>query len=148
MRAACNTGLRRRRSGQTLRAVAMQNLALVALGSALGGVARYLVTGWVSERVASTFPWGTMTVNVVGCLIIGLLAGLGDSQRVGLPPEARAFLMIGVLGGFTTFSSFSLETLRLMHDGAWARAAGNVGLSVVVCMVGVALGYRLARVLG
>ena len=126
----------------------MQNIVLVALGSALGGVARFLVTGWVSARVASTFPWGTMTVNLVGSALIGLLAGLGDSQRVGLPPEARTFLMIGVLGGFTTFSSFSLETLRLLHDGDWARAAGNVGLSVVLCLVGVALGYRLARVFG
>lgn len=126
----------------------MQNIVLVALGSALGGVARFLVTGWVSERVASTFPWGTLTVNVVGCAIIGVLAGLGDSQRIGLPPEARAFLMIGVLGGFTTFSSFSLETLRLMHDGAWARVAGNVGLSVILCLVGVAVGYRLARIFG
>ena len=126
----------------------MQNVVLVALGSALGGVARFLVTGWVSARIVPTFPWGTFTVNVVGSALIGLLAGLGDSQRFGLPPEARAFLMIGVLGGFTTFSSFSLETLRLLQDGAWARAAGNVGGSVLVCMVGVVLGYRLARLWG
>lgn len=145
---SCFRRLHALNSRTTLAGVAMQNIVLVALGSALGGVARFLVTGWVSERVATTFPWGTMTVNVVGCAIIGLLAGLGDTQRIGLPPEARAFLMIGVLGGFTTFSSFSLETLRLMHDGAWVRAAGNVGLSVVLCLVGVALGYRLARIFG
>lgn len=126
----------------------MQNIVLVALGSALGGVLRFLLTGWVSFRAASTFPWGTMTVNVAGCAVIGLLAGLGDSQRFGLPAEARAFLMIGVLGGFTTFSSFSLETLRLAQDGAWGRAAANVGLSVVLCLVGVALGYRVARHFG
>ncbi len=126
----------------------MQNFVLVALGSALGGVLRFLITGWVSVRVASTFPWGTMTVNVAGSALIGLLAGLGDSQRFGLPPEARAFLMIGLLGGFTTFSSFSLETLRLLHDGAWARAAGNIGLSVLLCLAGVVLGYRLARQMG
>lgn len=126
----------------------MQNVILVALGSALGGVARFLVTGWVSARVVSTFPWGTLSVNVVGSALIGVLAGLGDSQRFGLPPEARAFLMLGVLGGFTTFSSFSLETLRLLQDGAWARAAGNVGASVLVCLVGVAVGYRVARLAG
>jgi fluoride exporter len=126
----------------------MQNLLLVALGSALGGVSRYLVTGWVSTRVVSTFPWGTLTVNVVGCALIGVLAGLGDTQRFGLPPEARSFLMVGLLGGFTTFSSFSLETLRLVHDGAWTRVLGNVGLSVALCVVGVALGYRVARMFG
>jgi len=132
----------------TLAAVTMQQLVLVALGSALGGVARFLATGWVSGRVDPAFPWGTMTVNLVGSALIGLLAGLGDSQRLGLTPEARTFLMIGVLGGFTTFSSFSLETLRLLHDGAWSRAGANIGLSVGLCLAGVALGHRVARMIG
>ena len=126
----------------------MQNVLLVALGSALGGVARYMVTGWISARMVPTFPWGTLTVNILGSALIGLIAGLGDAGRVGLPTESRTFLMIGLLGGFTTFSSFSLETLRLLHDGAWLRAAGNVGASVLLCLAGVALGYRLARLIG
>ena len=126
----------------------MRAFLLIAVGSALGGVARYWMSGWVAERGGETFPWGTLTVNVVGSFVIGLLAAFEDSARVGLPPEARQFLMVGILGGFTTFSSFSLQTLRLMQDGDWLRAAGNVLLSVVVCLVAVAAGYRLARIAG
>ena len=126
----------------------MRATLFIALGSALGGVARYWVSGWVAGWVGETFPWGTLVVNVVGSAIIGVLAAFGDSARLGLPAEARLFLMVGVLGGFTTFSSFSLQTLRLMQDGDWLRAAGNVLLSVAVCLVAVAVGYRLARFAG
>lgn len=126
----------------------MRALLLIATGSALGGVARYWVSGFVAARVGETFPWGTLVVNVVGSAIIGVLAAFGDSARIGLPPEARQFLMVGVLGGFTTFSSFSLQTLRLAQDGDWLRAGGNIVLSVVVCLVAVAAGYRLARMAG
>lgn len=126
----------------------MRAVLIIALGSALGGVARYWMSGWVAERVGETFPWGTLVVNVVGSALIGALAAFGDSARIGLPSEMRLFLMVGVLGGFTTFSSFSLQTLRLMQDGDWTRAAGNVLLSVAVCLVAVALGYRLARLAG
>jgi CrcB protein len=123
----------------------MRTLLLIALGSALGGVARYWVAGFVAERVGEVFPWGTLVVNVAGSALIGILAAWGDSARLGLSAEARQFLMIGVLGGFTTFSSFSLQTLRLMQDGDWSRAAANVLLSVAVCLVAVAAGYRLTR---
>jgi CrcB protein len=126
----------------------MRAILLIALGSALGGVGRYWLSGVVAARVGETFPWGTLVVNVIGSALIGVLAALGDSARVGLPPEARQFLMVGVLGGFTTFSSFSLQTLRLMQDGDWTRAAGNVMLSVALCLVAVAAGYRLARLAG
>jgi len=126
----------------------MRTLLIIALGSALGGVGRYWVSGFVAARVGETFPWGTLVVNVVGSALIGGLAAFGDSARMGLPPEARLFLMVGVLGGFTTFSSFSLQTLRLLQDGDWARAGGNVLLSVAVCLVAVAVGYRLARLAG
>jgi CrcB protein len=126
----------------------MRALFFIAVGSALGGVGRYWVSGFVAERVGETFPWGTLVVNVVGSALIGVLAAFEDSARVGLPPEARQFLMVGVLGGFTTFSSFSLQTLRLLQDGDWLRATGNVLLSVVVCLIAVAVGYRLARLAG
>jgi len=102
----------------------------------------------VAGRVGETFPWGTLVVNVVGSVLIGVLAGFGDSGRIALPAEARQFLMVGVLGGFTTFSSFSLQTLRMLQDGDWMRASGNVFLSVVLCLVAVAIGYRIARVAG
>ena len=126
----------------------MWNAFLIFLGGGLGSVARWLASGLVATRFGEAFPWGTLVVNVVGSAIIGVLAAFGDSARLGLPAEARLFLMVGVLGGFTTFSSFSLQTLRLMQDGDWLRAAGNVLLSVAVCLVAVAAGYRLARFAG
>lgn len=123
----------------------MRLIALIALGSALGGVARYGLSGWVATRAGETFPWGTLVVNIVGCTIIGLFAGWHDSARLPLSVEARGFLMIGVLGGFTTFSSFSLQTLERLQEGDWLRAGLNVVLSVVLCLAGVALGYWVAR---
>ncbi|MFM7751920.1 MAG: fluoride efflux transporter FluC [Opitutaceae bacterium] len=123
----------------------MRTLFLIALGSALGGVARNGLSAWVAQRAGDGFPWGTLAVNVLGSLVVGALAAVGDSARWGLSVEARQFLMIGVLGGFTTFSAFSLQTLRLIQDGDWARAAGNVLLSVGLGLVAAAAGYRLAR---
>ena len=123
----------------------MRSLFLIALGSALGGVARNGLSAWVAQRAGDTFPWGTLAVNVLGSLVVGALAAVGDSPRWGLSVEARQFLMIGLLGGFTTFSAFSLQTLRLIQEGDWARVAGNVLLSVGLGLVAAALGYRLAR---
>ncbi len=123
----------------------MRIVLLVALGSAVGGVARYWLSGLVASRVGEIFPWGTLVVNVLGSMLIGLFAGLHDSARMALTPEARSFLMIGVMGGFTTFSSFSLQTLQRMQEGDWLRAIANVGLSLLFCLSAVALGYWLAR---
>jgi CrcB protein len=123
----------------------MRTLFLIALGSALGGVARNGLSAWVAQRAGDTFPWGTLAVNVLGSLVVGALAAVGDSPRWGLSVEARQFLMIGLLGGFTTFSAFSLQTLRLIQEGDWARVAGNVLLSVGLGLAAAALGYRLAR---
>lgn len=116
----------------------------VALGSAIGGAARYWCSGIVATRIGETFPWGTLTVNVMGSFVIGLFAVFsGPDSRWLMPPEARQFVMIGVLGGFTTFSSFSLQTLALLQDGEWIPAAGNVLGSVLLCMLGVWLGHAL-----
>ena len=123
----------------------MRSLFLIALGSALGGVARNGLSAWVAQRAGDTFPWGTLAVNVLGSLVVGALAAVGDSPRWGLSVEARQFLMIGLLGGFTTFSAFSLQTLRLIQEGDWARVAGNVLLSVALGLAAAAVGYRLAR---
>ncbi len=118
---------------------------LVGLGSALGGMARHWATGFAASRWGMAFPWGTLGVNVIGSLIIGVLAaGLVPGTRWVLPIPARELLMVGVLGGYTTFSSFSLQTFMLMEQGDWLRAGGNVVLSVVLCLVAVALGYLLA----
>ncbi len=116
----------------------------VIIGSALGGGARYWCSGFIARQIGETFPWGTLTVNAVGSLIIGLIASLtGPDGRLLMGTEARQFIMMGVLGGFTTFSSFSLQTLALAQDGEWARAGLNVVGSVVVCLVAVWAGWAL-----
>jgi CrcB protein len=120
----------------------------IALGSAVGGAARYGCAGLAARWLGVSFPWGTLIVNVSGSLLIGLLAtAMAPDGRLLAGPDARAFLMIGILGGFTTFSSFSLETLNLARDGEWLWASGNVILSVVLCLCAVWLGHVLARLL-
>lgn len=121
--------------------------AWVALGGALGSVARYAIATVLAERLAHPFPWMTLFVNVTGSLVIGLLASLGSHGVRWLDTsDARAFLMVGVLGGFTTFSAFSLQTLELAQKGAWAMAAGYVSLSLLLCLGGVAVGFALGGV--
>jgi CrcB protein len=117
----------------------------VALGGALGSVARYACSIGATRWLGATFPWGTLFVNVTGSFIIGLLAALVSADgRPVLGSDARAFLMIGVLGGFTTFSSFSLETLTLARSGALGAAGVNVALSLGLCLGGVWLGFAAA----
>ena len=116
--------------------------AWVALGSAVGGVLRFWCSGAVARAFGETFPWGTLLVNVVGSFLIGLFAVVtGPDGRLLVGSTTRQFVMIGVFGGFTTFSSFSLQTLDLARDGEWAFAAANILLSVVLCLLGVWLGH-------
>jgi CrcB protein len=120
----------------------------IGLGSALGGMARYWCSGFVAERIGETFPWGTLTVNVLGSFLIGFLATLtAPDGRFLVGTNARQFVLIGILGGYTTFSSFSLQTLALARDGEWLRAGGNIVLSVVLCLVAVWLGHIAAAAL-
>ncbi len=113
----------------------------VGLGSALGGIARYAVSGLVAGWFGETFPYGTLTVNVLGSFGIGLFAALtAPDGRLLVDPSIRQFTMVGLFGGFTTFSSFSLQTLALVQDGEWPAAAANVVASVVACLIGVWLG--------
>jgi fluoride exporter len=122
----------------------LSSYLLVGVGSALGGMARYWCTGLVAARWGNAFPWGTLAVNVVGSFLIGVLAtGLVPGGRWLLPVPARDLLMVGVLGGYTTFSAFSLQTLNLLEQGDWARAGWNVVLSVALCLGAVAAGYLL-----
>ena len=117
----------------------------VALGGALGSVSRYWLSGLVANRIGSTFPWGTIIVNVTGCFVIGFFnAATGTEGRWLLSPTARTFFMIGICGGYTTFSSFSLQTLNLANDGEWLYAGANILFSVVLCLLGVWLGHALA----
>jgi len=116
----------------------------VAIGGALGSVARFGLNGLVSARFGETFPWGTLVINVTGSFLIGIFAAYADPDgRVLIAPGVRQFLMIGICGGYTTFSSFSLQTLNLLRDREWLYAGGNILLSVVLCMIAVWLGYLL-----
>lgn len=114
----------------------------VALGGALGSVGRFACSGLAARWLGTSFPWGTLFVNVVGSFAIGLLAALMSTDgRPLLGGDARAFVIVGLLGGFTTFSSFSLETLNLARAGALGAAGGNVLLSLALCLSGVWLGF-------
>jgi CrcB protein len=120
----------------------VSNYLLIALGSAIGGVGRYWMSGLVARWYGETFPWGTIAVNVIGSLIIGVFATLtAPDGRLLIATEARQFVMVGICGGYTTFSSFSLQTLNLVRDGEWLWAGGNIVLSVVLCLVAVWLGH-------
>lgn len=121
---------------------------LVGIGSALGGMARYACSGLAARWFGQTFPWGTLFVNVTGSLIIGFAAALlAPDGRLLASPDTRAFILIGILGGFTTFSSFSLETLNLARDGEWLWAGANVTISMAVCLGAVYLGSVAAAAL-
>ncbi|MEZ5891406.1 MAG: fluoride efflux transporter CrcB [Xanthobacteraceae bacterium] len=117
----------------------------IVIGSALGGGARYWCSGFVARMIGETFPWGTLTVNVIGSFIIGFFATLtGPDGRVFASTNTRQFVMLGFCGGFTTFSSFSIQTLLLVQDGEWLRAGGNIVGSVVLCLLAVWAGYAAA----
>jgi fluoride exporter len=123
----------------------MEKLFYVAVGGGLGSALRYLVSGW-SQRASgsSSFPVGTLVVNVVGCLTIGVLGALFAAPH-RVREETRLFLMVGVLGGFTTFSSFAFETFSLADDGQRGRALTNILLSNALCLFAAWLGYRLTQ---
>jgi CrcB protein len=117
----------------------------VALGGALGSMARYWMTGFVAAVTGSLFPWGTIVVNILGSFVIGFFAGVaGPYGRFATGQDAQLFVMVGICGGFTTFSAFSLQTLYLARTGNWLQAGANILLSVVLCLVAVALGHLLA----
>ena len=117
----------------------------IALGGALGSVARAWTTNVMVRMVGASFPWGTILINVVGSFIIGFFGALTASDgRFQVHADARAFVMIGICGGYTTFSSFSLQTLDLFRDGKPGAAFANIGLSVILCLMAVSAGYASA----
>ena len=121
----------------------------IAIGSALGGMARYACSRAVALSYGETFPWGTLVVNIAGSFIIGVIAAASAPEsRFVVSPNARTFLMVGLCGGFTTFSSFSLQTLELIRNRDFAEAFGNVFLSVAACLAAVAIGYIVGSVVG
>ena len=120
----------------------------VMLGSALGGVARYWLSGLAAHHIGETFPIGTLIVNVTGSFVIGFFAAMtGPDGRLFVGTDARQFVMTGLCGGYTTFSSFSLQTLNLARDGEMALAGAAAVLSLVLCLVAVWLGHIAASAL-
>lgn len=123
----------------------MKILLAIGLGSFLGGISRYLVTLFVQNKFLSTFPYGTLAVNIIGCFLIGIVYGL--SARGNINVEWRLFLATGVLGGFTTFSSFSNDTVSLLRDAQYLHAFSYVALSVLVGLVATFGGISLIKYL-
>ena len=124
----------------------MASYVLIGLGGALGSLLRAWVAMAMARLTGPEFPWGTILINIAGSFLIGFVAALTatDGRTQGLA-ELRTFLMVGFCGGFTTFSSFSLQTFDLIRSGAWPRAIINVVLSVVLCIAAVAVGHSLAH---
>jgi fluoride exporter len=121
----------------------------VALGGAIGSMARLLLGVQVTMLTGLGFPWGTILVNIIGSLVIGFVATLtGPNGRVIVPVNAQAFVMVGLCGGFTTFSAFSLQTLELARDGRLMHAGANIVLSVVLCLTAAVVGHWLATLFG
>ncbi len=116
----------------------------IALGGALGSVARYWIALW-AVPLSRNLPWGTIGINIAGSFLIGFFGTLTlEGGRHPAPEWARLFVMVGICGGFTTFSSFSLQTLDLLRGGGWGRALANVAVSVMLCLASVAIGHTLA----
>ena len=124
----------------------MSRFLWICLGGAAGTGARYLLSGWALSAFGVSFPWGTLSVNVIGSFLLGLIMQVGVATPV-LSPTLRLALTTGVMGGFTTYSTFNWETMRYIQDGAWRLALGNVALTLAVCLAagfaGVALGRSL-----
>ena len=117
----------------------------IAIGGALGSMARYGMSSLIAARFGELFPWGTLIVNISGCFVIGLFAGLtGPDGRVMVAPDLRTFVTVGICGGYTTFSSFSLQTLNLLREGDMLRGGANIALSVAACMLAVWIGVVAA----
>lgn len=119
----------------------VQMYLAVAAGGAIGTVGRFFLSGVIANAFGQTFPWGTLIINVTGSFVIGFFGTLtGPDGRMMVSGTARQFVMVGICGGYTTFSSFSLQTLNLVEDGEWLSAAGNVFSSVILCLLFVWLG--------
>lgn len=121
----------------------MKELIVVGLGGCVGAISRYLVAGWVQNLSNSHFPFGTLMVNSIGSFVIGLLAGI--SQHAVISPQMRLFLFIGLLGAFTTFSTFSYETMMLLRSGVIWEAFLNMIVSLILGLLLVYLGYAVGQ---
>ena len=124
----------------------MERFLWICLGGAVGTGARYLMAGWVLRWLGSGFPWGTLAINVLGSLLIGVLMHVGLVTEL-MSPTLRMALTVGVMGGFTTYSTFSYETVRLLEEEAWLLAFANIGATTVACILACYLGIVAARLI-
>ncbi len=123
----------------------MESYFWIAAGSALGGMARFWLSGFVANNTGEAFPLGTLIINILGSLVIGFFAAItGPDGRILVGTLGRQFVMIGICGGFTTFSSFSLQTLNLVNNGEWLYAGMNIGASFMLCLLAVWIGHSAA----
>jgi len=128
--------------------VVLSTYLWVALGGALGSMTRFWLAALVAEILGPQFPWGTIFINIVGSFVIGFFGTFsGPGGRLVASFNVRAFVMVGICGGFTTFSAFSLQTLDLARESRWLQAGGNVLMSVVICLLAVWAGHAFATVL-
>lgn len=123
----------------------LQKLLLIAVAGGLGTLARYGMTGAVQNVLGKDFPWGTVSVNLLGCLLFGVVWGLTMESRLTVSPEVRIILLVGFMGGFTTFSSFGFETAKLLEDSEWLLALGYLALQNGGGLVAMFLGLALGR---
>jgi CrcB protein len=123
-----------------------KTIAYVAIGSVIGGVSRFLLQQYIQRRVESTFPYGTLCVNLIGCFVIGIVVGLADKGNI-LSPQTRIFWATGICGGFTTFSSFINENHSMLRDGELLNTFVYIAVSVVVGLIATALGILLIKIL-
>lgn len=124
----------------------VQKLLWLALAGGLGALARYGLSSWVHRTVGVQFPWGTLTVNLVGCFAFGLVWTLAE-ERMAIPPNVRSICLIGFLGAFTTFSSYAFETSQLIRDSEWMRAGANLLMQNIGGLACLFLGIALGRTL-
>ncbi|MBN1540578.1 fluoride efflux transporter CrcB [candidate division KSB1 bacterium] len=123
----------------------MLKVLIIGFGGFIGALLRYWVGGWIQTRVDRPgFPFGTLAVNLIGCLLIGLITGWAEYRQL-FSPQVRMFLLVGFVGSFTTFSTFAFETLNLMSDRQWILAGVNIGLQVIIGLIMVWIGYHLSR---
>jgi len=120
-------------------------LLIIGSGSFLGGVLRYLISYYIQEKFFTPFPIGTLAVNITGCLLIGIIFGLSDSRNL-FSYEMRVFLSIGLCGGFTTFSTFSNETIALLRDGEFFYAITYISVSLFICLLSTYLGIIITKI--